>query len=495
MLFKRKQKETIIYTPDFLYTNKVLKEKYSIYIEDGKIVETGKREAIKEQFPLSKEIKLSGILYPAFIDSHLHLNEIALSLSSLNADKVNTFVELNNIIQSTDEDQIYFYNLNFNKISKNEWMRLFNLKKPIFIQSKDEHSVFVNNAILNKYAIELKEVPGGEIVKHNGKFIGILKDNAINNVASIKNRQARKDEVKKAISYLHSMGISGATNFDFQLYNILSELDREKELNLHIFQGIPCKELKTAISEKLKTGMGSKYLQIGPIKCFLDGSLGSQTLLMREPEFRKNFNGLLTMDPQEFSEVVKLANKNNLQVAAHAIGSEAVHIVLETYKQAEKAEMRNRIEHMQFIAKDDENLIENTDFIASMQPLHYTADRELLNKYFTNGYTHAYDWKFLIDKGKIVSFGSDAPVVTPSVLIGMDSAVKRTEKRISGIEAFLGYTENAAKANFYERKGGRIIRGMNADFVLLNKPIKTHINFSTTEVITTIIGGRILWTK
>jgi len=498
MFFNRRRQKKITYTAKFVYTNRTFKENYSIYTENGKIIESGNREAIKEQFPFAREVKLDGILYPGFIDSHIHLNELALFLHSLNGEAIKTFGELKNFIHKHSNKRItYIQNFDFNLLTKNDWQELFETPLPVLIQSVDEHSVFINNAALKEYRIKIKDREGGEVVKQNGKFTGVLKDNAIANVNKIKNRRASKEEIKKTISYLHSMGIVGATNFDFLIYDTLLEMDKEKTLNIHIFQGVPCNKIKIKdlIKDKIITGSGSNYLQIGPLKCFLDGSLGSQTLLMQEQEYKNTFHGLQTIDKKEFEQIVRTANKNGLQIAAHAIGSKAVHIALEVFQKAGRSEMRNRIEHLQFLSKEDEALVKTTDFIASMQPLHFNADKKLFNRYFPNGYPHAYDWKFLFESEKIVAFGSDAPIVSPSVLRGMDSAINREKEKISAISVINAYTENGAKANFYERRGGRIVKNMNADFVLLNKPIKKFTNFSTTDIINTIIKGEIVWTK
>ena len=496
MFFSRKKQEKITYTAKFVYTNKTFKENYSIYTENGKIIESGSREAIKEQFPFAREVKLDGILYPGFIDSHIHLNELALFLHSYNGETLKTFDDIKNfVIKHSKNDTIYIQNFDFNLFTKEDWQKLFELPIPLFIQSTDEHSVFVNNAAIKKHKIEIKEYEGGEVVKQNGKFIGILKDNAILNVSTIKNRRASKEEIKKTISYLHSMGVVGITNFDYLIYDTLLDIDKEKALNMHIFQGIPCNKIDDLIKDKITTGSGNNYLQIGPLKCFIDGSLGSQTLLMKELEYKNKFHGLQTIDREELEHIVKIANENGLQIATHAIGSKAVHIALDVFQKVGKSKMRNRIEHFQFLSKDDETLAKETEFIASMQPLHFNADKKLFEKYFPNGYPHAYDWQFLFDIGKIVAFGSDAPVVSPSVLKGMDSAINRYKEKTSVTSVINAYTENGAKANFYERSGGRIIRNLNADFVLLNKPIKKYTNFSTTDIITTIIGGRIVWTK
>ncbi len=479
------KKKQIIYSADFAYAGKTHKKKYSIAIEDGKIIESGKREVIKEQFPYAKETKFDGALYPGFIDSHLHLNQLALSLTTTNAKQFNTFEGLKKAITECKNDTAYVYNLNFNKVSAPEWEELFKINCPLFIQSTDEHSVFINKALMKEKGVVIKEIPGGEIVKKNSKFTGILKDNAIKNVKNIVNRKAETEGIEKAEKLLLMNGIVAATNFDYELFNTL----RERANKIHIFQGIQCDKLNDAIEQNFKTGEGSPYFRIGAVKCFLDGSLGSQTALMEE----NIFNGLLTIPEEEFRTIVEKANRNGLQVAVHAIGSKAVQIALKTFKEKGNPEMRNRIEHLQFINEKDISLVEKTDFIASMQPMHFSEDSELLQKYIGE-YKYAYSWKTVLNLGKVLAFGSDAPVVPPSVIRGMECAIHRENGKIKPDDAITAYTEGGARANFYERYGGRIVRGLNADFSILSKPISEESKFTNIKTYATIIGGDIKWT-
>ncbi len=480
------RKKQTIYTADFVYVGKTHKEKYSVAVEDGIILESGKREVIKEQFPYAKEVRFrDAAIYPGFIDSHLHLNKIALTLTKINAEQIESFDAL---IKKINEDKYPIssvYNLDFNKISKSQWKTLFELKKPLFIQSTDEHSVFVNKALIKEKNIEIKETNGGEIVKEKGQFIGILKDNAIKNVEFLLHEVAGADALEKAENLLLQNGIVAATNFDYNLFDVL----KSRESRVRIFQGIRCDKIDEAVENKLKTGSGNDYFRIGPVKCFLDGSLGSQTALMEEGIMK----GLLTMPEEEFYRIVEKANKNNLQIAVHAIGSRAVHIALKAFKNSGITSMRNRIEHFQFLSEKDLPLMKETDFIASMQPVHFSDDKELLEKYIGK-YKYAYPWKKVIQSGKVLSFGSDAPVASLSVIKGIETAVKRKEGGIKPDDAIIAYTEGSARANFYEKKGGRIVRGLNADFTVLNKKLSEEEDFDNIRVIATIVGGEMVWT-
>ncbi len=492
---RKKSPERILFSADFVFLNGTHKKRFAILTENGKIIETGKREILKEQFPFTREIKLDGAIYPGFIDSHIHLNMLANTLSGINAENCLSVQELKETIKRKNLSEYRIYNFKFNHATPEEWAEMFEgIKEPVVIVSTDEHSVFVNKPFLEKHGLGIKETDGGTVLKVNGKFAGVLKDKAIQaNLGEHLTSQATKKEIKEAIDFLLSNGITGITNFDYEIFDTLKRMEKNKELKMRIFQGIPCKYLEDAIQFGEKTGLGSNLLRIGPVKCFLDGSLGSQTALMNE---ETELNGMQVMGQKEFEETVKMANNAGLQVAVHAIGSKAVDIALNTYYKYGKPEARNRIEHMQFISENRLKLLEETDFIASMQPAHFKYDKPLLEKYNLNDYPHAYDWKFLLSMNKRVAFGSDAPVVSPNIAEGIYIAIFREDKKnISLKEAIKGYTENSAFANFYEKEGGRIIKNMNADFTVLNKPLIEDYDYKRIKTMLTILKGEVVWEK
>ncbi len=486
-----------IFSTDYIYIDSEEKKDYSILVEDGIIKAINERSLMKEQFPFVKEERYDGFLYPGFNDAHLHIKEIALVLSSIDATNCKNYNDLKKLIQNSNDEFIYIYNFNFNYLSMNQWKKLFNYGKPLFIQSKDEHSVFLNRAAILKNNIELIEVKGGFLVKDEGKFIGIFKDKAIDLVKSVKEKAISKNDIERVERYLLERGITSATNFDFPIYPLLKEMNRRKELKVRIYQGIAKDALKDAIKEGIYTGLGDSKLYFGPVKCFMDGSLGSQTAAMYSV---KGFPNSFTMDEDELKEIIKLANKNNIQVAVHAIGDRAVHTVMRLFNEFADKKMRNRIEHLQFINENDLPLLKESTFIASMQPIHAVSDARLAKKLLSN-FRYAYAWNTVLNSGKLLAFGSDAPVEDASPLLGIYAANKRLpqngmpfvpEECISVKQAFDAYTVGSAFASFSENIKGKIKNGNLADFVVLDKSL-FHSDAKNINVVKSIVGGENGW--
>src|SRR5438876_11574469 len=55
------------------------------------------------------------------------------------------------------------------------------------------------------------------------------------------------------------------------------QLEERGLLTLRVWQSIPHEQLEAAAAIGMRSGMGSAYLQLGYLKVFMDGTLGSQT--------------------------------------------------------------------------------------------------------------------------------------------------------------------------------------------------------------------------
>jgi len=115
----------------------------------------------------------------------------------------------------------------------------------------------------------------------------------------------------------------------------------------------------------------------------------------------------------------------------------------------------------------------------------------------------------LLDSGVRIPGGSDAPVEPVQPLLGIYAAVTRQdragwpdggwhpEQRVSREEALRMFTIDAAYAVFEEDIKGSIAPGKLADMVVLSKDIMKVAppEIHTTEVVMTILGGRVVYRK
>lgn len=425
-------------------------------------------------------ISLDGFVYPAFVESHAHIGELSNLLSYIDG-REKTFKELKEIILKTSEP-VYIFNVDFNTLTGNDFKELSSLPKNIYIKNKDGHSVFVSQKFLKESHINIDNLDKDSLGFVEDEFVGIFKDSAIDAVKHLKKTRFTKEHLKRVEDYFLSRGIVSVTNFDFDIYEIL----KENTLNIRIIQGIAKSHLKDFIKEGIKTGDGDDNFKWGPLKIFLDGSLGSQTAAMLD---EKPFKGLLLMDEKELEEIVKDANENGISVAVHAIGSKAVHVALSVFNRLSYMKVTNRIEHLQFIDERDLKLLKETPFVPSMQPVHAVSDEMLYKRYMGN-YRYAYAWNTVFSLKGFLIFGSDAPVEDASVLEGLSASINRPylqEESIPLLTALKAYTEFGALYNYSDNRG-KIEKGFLADFVVLKEPINED-NLLTNEIIATAKDG------
>ena len=88
---------------------------------------------------------------------------------------------------------------------------------------------------------------------------------------------------------------------------------------------------------------------------------------------------------------------------------------------------RWRIEHAQVVAKEDFDLF-NPKIIPSVQPTHATSDMYWLNdRIGSTRAKFAYAYKELLNKSKVIAFGTDFPVEDISPIMTFFSAVVRKD--------------------------------------------------------------------
>jgi predicted amidohydrolase YtcJ len=220
------------------------------------------------------------------------------------------------------------------------------------------------------------------------------------------------------------------------------------------------------------------------VKAFLDGSLGSRTAEMLDG------SGTSRMSQAALNDMIERCARAQLNVCLHAIGDGAVRRALDalaTHKGAWQ-KWRPRIEHAQCVNPKDMKRFARIGVIASMQPIHAEADRELADEYWPRVTAHAYAWGALERAGARLAFGSDAPVETADPLAGIDAATAWRRKAkwnpdlaVSTASARRAYTANAAYAVGMENDLGALRPGKLCDITVTDEG----------RVIATIVGGEV----
>jgi predicted amidohydrolase YtcJ len=258
-------------------------------------------------------------------------------------------------------------------------------------------------------------------------------------------------------------------------------------------------------------------LHTGMLKAFMDGSLGSHTAAVLEPyaDDPKNF-GLPRYEAAKLNDMAKERILAGFQMGFHAIGDKGVQMALDAFAEAEKAakeakvkaanggdDYRLRVEHAQVTTPAQFAQFKQLRVIASMQPNHLLTDmRWAQDRLGPKRAATSYAWLSFLNKGVGLAFGTDYPVEPVTPFRGLYAAVTRKsengkqeyfpEQRLTMDQAIAAYTAGSAFAEFEEKEKGKLVPGMLADFVVLDRD-PTAIapeKLLQTKVLRTVLGGK-----
>ncbi len=489
------------------------------------------REALA---PGGQAIDLRGdTVIPGLIDAHLHFIQYSLRLAQVD------IYERPTLEETLDRIAAYAATLR-----PGQWVRgggwncnlwregafptrhdldPVTLRHPAALSSKDGHSLWVNTAAMALAGLgaQTPDVPGGSIHRDaEGVPTGILQENAMGLVYDIIDRPSHaemRDACRQGLTHAHRAGLTGIHNCEgAAALQVFQELAHEAELTLRVLAHIPADGLDAAVKLGLRDGLGDEWVRLAGIKAFVDGSLGSRSAWMLEPyRGSPGYHGIPTMTKEALQDLVRIANGAGLSVAVHAIGDAANRAVLDavdvargSVPDAARRRLRNRIEHVQLLHPDDLPRLAALGVVASGQPIHATADIDLVERHWGTRGATGYAWRALLAAGTVLAFGSDAPVESISPLLGIHAAVTRRrangypgpegwhpEQALTVKEAVRAYTLGSAYASGEEQLKGSLRPGKLADLVVLDRDIFSidPMEILDTRVVATMVGGRLVY--
>jgi len=328
----------------------------------------------------------------------------------------------------------------------------------------------------------------------------------------------RLQAVKRALALAASVGVTSVQNMnpDYDDIRAYSELLERGELTARIYVA----PLITQVDDQAKIGIrhafGRPFLRMGAVKAYADGSLGSRTAYFAEPFVDQPGNrGLLGEEMHPLSlmlERMMKADAAGLQICTHAIGDQAISIVLDLYAEVAnahgEADRRFRIEHAQHMASKDFDRFQQLHVIASVQPYHAIDDgRWAEARIGHDRASRSYAFRTFLDHGVRLAFGTDWSVAPLNPMLTLYAAVTRAtldgrnpggwfpDQKLTVAEAVEAYTLGSAYAEFQEKEKGSITPGKLADMVLLSDDIFSIAAEKIREVrvCRTIVGGKTVW--
>ncbi len=405
--------------------------------------------------------------------------------------------------------------------------------RPVFITSRDGHMALANSLAMEMAGINarVEDPENGRVVRGgDGTITGEFQEKAASLIREFIPPPTAKQRYQALISKMSEAAEAGITAFHeagvdpdnialFEQALAEGELLQRVELALRMEtpetrSEVPSDAINRQINEAkaLNKRLKGPYLQIRSVKGMLDGTIDATTAAMFENYVGTNTKGIPFWEPETLQKTVAIYDESGFQVILHAIGDRAISEALDAFDYARQAngprDSRHRIEHAEMPRLSDLIRFEEFGVIASTQPMFAYPDSTVLENFSLllgpERAQHADNFALWDDANIRQIFGSDNPVMTLSVLKGIEAAVTRmTEEgtptggwfpdgRISVDAALRHYTSDSAWGTHDDKERGTLEVGKFADFVILSENILDidPAQISETKVLRTVMGGR-----
>ncbi|MDR1655093.1 MAG: amidohydrolase [Treponema sp.] len=521
----------------------------ALLVGNGRILKSGSNEEILETAGAEKIDASGALVLPAFHDSHLHLQWLGRRegmIEGAGALSIEEVLERGRILieKLKPAPGSYVQGAGVNpdlftgeKRDPNRYdLDRISTVHPIIISRHCGHTIYCNSLALQMAGLSEKApvVEGGTIeTDQNGRPTGILRENAnaiIRTSMPPMTGSEMADNFTQAMRRALSLGITALGSYDIngpdidEILGVLQELYRGDgpRIRLTMQCGISGREkfLDEFINRGLVTGKvlqedetGGPMLRMGPLKLFIDGTLGGQTAWMRKPYHDKpETSGFAVLEKEPLEYFSRKAAGAGMQVIAHAIGDAGTEAVVNAFDkiiEGNRNPLRHGIVHCQITDRPLLERIARKNILTFVQPAFLAEDWHILESRVGKELaSSSYAWGTMKKLGIRASYGTDAPVSALEPLLNISWAVLRQDpytgnppggyypaERVDLESAFDAYTVEAAYSSFDEGCLGQIKEGFLADLCFLDRDIFSipAEEIHKARVIRTMMAGKTVW--
>lgn len=470
-------------------------------IVDGRIVELGPEQQILNRYRAKTTYDAAGrTVYPGFIDGHCHflgygLNKQKVDLSGVRSpdeliDRVATYAKAHPgktwiIGRGWDQNlwpvKAYPDHAKLNALFPD---------RPVLLQRVDGHAALVNDAALRAAGLDVtKPIAGGQLLMVDGKFTGILVDNAVEVFQKIFDDADEATKRQALLDAQQDCFAAGLTmvcdaGLDPGTIDLVQRMQTEGALKMRVYAMVADKPGNLAHFEQ--GPVLTDRLFVRAVKVYADGALGSRGALLLRPYSDGPGNGLQLATREHFAETARWCKAHGFQMATHCIGDSAARLLLGVYGEAlgGSNDLRWRIEHAQCMDPADLPTYGRFNVIPSVQPTHATSDMAwAIDRLGAERLANAYAYQRLLKQNGLLALGTDFPVEGIDPLQTFYAAVVR--KNADGLpeggfqmadaltrdQALRGMTIWNAIATFTENDLGTLEVGKRADFTVMDRDL------------------------
>ena len=515
-------KNAVIYTVDADFNTAT-----AMVVADGKILDVGDFETLHQKYTSDNDYDANGqTIVPGLIDAHAHLYGMGTAMQQVDLVGAKSYDEvLDRVVAFQEEKQMSF--IRGRGWDQNLWPdKIFPTKEkldalfpntPVALRRIDGHAMLVNSKALELAGITADtKMDGGEVIVKNGEPTGVLVDSPMALVSRTYPETSESDAINalldaEAYCFQHGLTTVDDAGLDRNIIELIDRLQQEGKFKLRMYAMVSYSPEN--LDYYLDKGVyKTDRLNVRSFKIFSDGALGSRGAAMREPySDQSGHYGAMITASDSLHHIAKRLADSEFQMNSHAIGDSANISVLRVYKEALKGQenRRWRVEHAQIVPEEGFDYFDFSDnILPSVQPTHATSDMYWAeDRVGADRIKHAYAYKDLLDKSKIVALGTDFPVEFVNPMYTFYAAVSRQdleqypeggfqmENALNREETLRGMTIWAAYANFEEDEKGSLEPGKFADFTVLNKDIMKvdATEIPTTKAVATFVNGEMVY--
>ena len=398
---------------------------------------------------------------------------------------------------------------------------------PLLLDRVCGHIMLCNTAALRAAGItsQTPDPPGGGIDRGpGGEPNGLLRDNAVALVRPLlpaETPAACAGRWRAALAHAAAHGLTSVQTCDVRsrdwptVLAVLEELDAQDALPLRLT--LQCamdtpEDLQALWDAGYRPGAHGKRWKIGPLKLFLDGSLGARTAWLRGGYAdAPGAHGLCCLPMAEALALARKADAAGMQVVAHAIGDGAMEEMLDIIETLNAPRgganpLRHGVVHCQVTAPGQWDRLAALGAGALVQPIFLDYDHTIVTARCGAALAGtSYAFGDAVRRGLPVSYGTDAPVESLDPLRNLYAAVTRRplsggapwqpQQAVTRAQALFCYTQGSAWQEFAEAEKGRLAPGFLADFTVLDRDYFTvpEADIPRLRVQATVTGGQVVY--
>ena len=281
---------------------------------------------------------------------------------------------------------------------------------------------------------------------------------------------------------------------------IFQRLRDEGNLSLRVWGSIPHEQLDAAGALSLRSGFGDEYLRIGYLKCFMDGTLGSQTALMTDG------SGVEITSRAELEEIIRRAAPSvagrsaSMRSATRRTGTRSTPSRRPAPTGSRRASATGSSTRSAWRPRtcpaSPSSGSPARSSSRTLRPIATSPTGSGLDRL-----AGTYSFRSLLESGALVANGSDAPVEELDPIAGVAAGVLRSiderpawrpEETLTVEQALHATCVAPTFLSGDERRRGRLLPGLLADLVVLDRdPFAVEPEeLRELQVVATMVGGR-----